>query len=72
MWMRNTYVSLDMIFIQGDGRIRRIAENTETQWDGVLFLGRGWCVRFWRWLVEQLKNLESNLETAYLRQRCGH
>ena len=30
MWMRNTYVSLDMIFIQSDGRIRRIAENTET------------------------------------------
>lgn len=31
MWMKNTYVSLDMIFIQGDGRIRRIAENTETE-----------------------------------------
>lgn len=29
MWMKNTYVSLDMIFIQGDGRILRIAENTE-------------------------------------------
>ena len=29
MWMRNTYVSLDMIFIQGDGRILRIAEKTE-------------------------------------------
>jgi uncharacterized membrane protein (UPF0127 family) len=28
MWMKNTYVSLDMIFIQGDGRIRSIAENT--------------------------------------------
>jgi uncharacterized membrane protein (UPF0127 family) len=28
MWMRNTYVSLDMIFIRGDGRIARIAENT--------------------------------------------
>lgn len=29
MWMRNTYIPLDMIFIGGDGRIRRIAENTE-------------------------------------------
>jgi uncharacterized protein len=29
MWMENTYVSLDMVFIRGDGRILRIAENTE-------------------------------------------
>jgi uncharacterized protein len=29
MWMENTYVSLDMIFIRADGRIARIAENTE-------------------------------------------
>lgn len=29
MWMKNTYVSLDMLFIRADGRIARIAENTK-------------------------------------------
>jgi uncharacterized membrane protein (UPF0127 family) len=29
MWMKNTHVSLDMIFIRADGTIARIAENTE-------------------------------------------
>jgi uncharacterized membrane protein (UPF0127 family) len=28
-WMKNTFISLDMIFIRGDGRILRIAENAE-------------------------------------------
>jgi uncharacterized protein len=31
MWMKNTILSLDMIFIGGNGRITRIAENTEPQ-----------------------------------------
>jgi uncharacterized membrane protein (UPF0127 family) len=39
MWMRNTYVSLDMLFIQSDGRIRRIAENTETESDKIISSG---------------------------------
>ena len=28
-WMKNTYISLDMIFIRADGTIHRIAANTE-------------------------------------------
>jgi uncharacterized protein len=32
-WMHNTYISLDMIFIRGDGRILSIAENTEPMSD---------------------------------------
>jgi hypothetical protein len=31
MWMKNTFISLDMIFIRSNGRISRIAENTEPQ-----------------------------------------
>ena len=29
MWMRNTYASLDMIFIKGDGTVHRIEYGTE-------------------------------------------
>ncbi len=29
MWMRNTYASLDMIFIRADGRVHRIEKRTE-------------------------------------------
>jgi uncharacterized membrane protein (UPF0127 family) len=29
MWMRNTYIPLDMVFIRADGRVHRIAAQTE-------------------------------------------
>jgi uncharacterized protein len=39
MWMKNTYVSLDMIFIRADGRIHRIAENTEPESEKIVAAG---------------------------------
>jgi uncharacterized protein len=36
MWMRNTYVPLDMLFIDEDGRITQIAENTQPLSDAVV------------------------------------
>lgn len=43
MWMRNTYISLDMLFIDPDGQIRRIVENTQPLSDAVI--GSGGPVR---------------------------
>jgi uncharacterized membrane protein (UPF0127 family) len=39
MWMHNTYISLDMIFIRSDGRILRIAENTTPLSDRIISSG---------------------------------
>jgi len=39
MWMKNTYVSLDMIFIKNDGRIARIAENTKVLSEDIISSG---------------------------------
>jgi uncharacterized protein len=39
MWMKNTYISLDMIFIRADGRIHRIAESTEPESTRVIAAG---------------------------------
>jgi hypothetical protein len=36
MWMRNTYVSLDMLFIDTHGRITQIAANTQPLSDAVI------------------------------------
>jgi hypothetical protein len=39
MWMHNTYISLDMIFIRSDGRILRIAESTTPESDRIISSG---------------------------------
>jgi len=39
MWMKNTYVPLDMLFITRDGRIARIAENTEVLSERIISSG---------------------------------
>ena len=39
MWMKNTFLSLDMIFIRSDGRIHRIAENTEPMSERIIQSG---------------------------------
>jgi uncharacterized membrane protein (UPF0127 family) len=39
MWMKNTYLSLDMIFIRADGRILRIAEKTTPESEAIISSG---------------------------------
>ena len=39
MWMKNTFLSLDMIFIRADGRILRIAEHTTPQSEAIIPAG---------------------------------
>ena len=40
MWMKNTFVSLDMIFIKSDGRIARIADNTKVESEDIISSGQ--------------------------------
>jgi uncharacterized membrane protein (UPF0127 family) len=40
MWMKNTLVSLDMIFIKSDGRIARIADSTKVLSEDIIPSGQ--------------------------------
>jgi len=44
MWMKNTYIPLDMVFIRADGTIHRIAANTVPQ--SLATISSGQPVRF--------------------------
>lgn len=39
MWMKNTYISLDMLFVKADGRIHRIESRTEPESERVISSG---------------------------------
>lgn len=39
MWMRNTYIPLDMVFIRADGRVHRIEARTEPHSERVIVSG---------------------------------
>ncbi len=40
MWMKNTYIPLDMIFISSDGKILAIRENTIPKSEKIISIGR--------------------------------
>jgi len=40
MWMKNTYIPLDMLFVAGDGRVVYIAANTKPESLDVISAGR--------------------------------
>lgn len=40
MWMKNTYIPLDMLFVAGDGRVVYIAANTKPELLDVITAGR--------------------------------
>ena len=39
MWMRNTFISLDMVFICADGTVSRVAANTEPESEAIVSSG---------------------------------
>ncbi len=65
MWMKNTYIPLDMIFIRGDGRIARIAENT-TPLSTAIIPSAGRCARCWRSPAAPPPGSASRRATAWL------
>ena len=40
MWMKDTLIPLDMVFIESDGRILRIEQNAEPEFAPPHFVGR--------------------------------
>ena len=54
-WMENTFISLDLIFINADGRIRRIAENAEPMSKATIPSG-GPCAPFSKRLAARRAN----------------